>query len=220
MERQTVSIMKACEMVGVSRRTIYNWIAANKVEYVCGRRVAASVSSSTRSGVSRMATEWHRPSANRSVRDRSSVQGMSMTTDSKELSAQLNNQLGVILAHAELLEAKAQDAPQRARSQVVSAALEAMAVHASCANRRLRPSQIPSNKQTICDRLSYSPDCRFACLLRSAICRRFGIKFCNQHVQKKLLVSHLRRMSRSCVLTRWISTRCSWLCKSCKLLAI
>jgi excisionase family DNA binding protein len=34
MERQTVSIMKACEMVGVSRRTIYNWIAANKVEYV------------------------------------------------------------------------------------------------------------------------------------------------------------------------------------------
>lgn len=34
MERQTVSIMKACEMVGVSRRTIYNWIAANKVEYL------------------------------------------------------------------------------------------------------------------------------------------------------------------------------------------
>jgi excisionase family DNA binding protein len=26
--------MKACEMVGVSRRTIYNWIAAGKVEYV------------------------------------------------------------------------------------------------------------------------------------------------------------------------------------------
>ena len=34
MERQTVSIMKACEMVGVSRRTIYNWIAEGKVEYV------------------------------------------------------------------------------------------------------------------------------------------------------------------------------------------
>ncbi|MGE0043671.1 MAG: excisionase family DNA-binding protein [Vicinamibacterales bacterium] len=34
MERQTVSIMKACETVGVSRRTIYNWIAAGKVEYV------------------------------------------------------------------------------------------------------------------------------------------------------------------------------------------
>lgn len=34
MERHTVSIMKACELVGVSRRTIYNWIAAGKVEYV------------------------------------------------------------------------------------------------------------------------------------------------------------------------------------------
>ncbi len=34
MDRQTVSIMKACEVVGVSRRTIYNWIAAGKVEYV------------------------------------------------------------------------------------------------------------------------------------------------------------------------------------------
>ena len=34
MERQTVSIMKACEMVGVSRRTIYNWISAGKVEYI------------------------------------------------------------------------------------------------------------------------------------------------------------------------------------------
>ena len=34
MDRQTVSIMKACEAVGVSRRTIYNWISAGKVEYV------------------------------------------------------------------------------------------------------------------------------------------------------------------------------------------
>ena len=32
--RATVSIMKACELIGVSRRTIYNWIAAGKVEYV------------------------------------------------------------------------------------------------------------------------------------------------------------------------------------------
>lgn len=51
------------------------------------------------------------------------------TVDSKELLHRLNNQLGVILAHAELLETKAQDAAQRARaSQVVSAALQAMAV--------------------------------------------------------------------------------------------
>ena len=34
MDRETLSIMKACEVVGVSRRTIYNWIAAGKVEYV------------------------------------------------------------------------------------------------------------------------------------------------------------------------------------------
>ena len=34
MERETLTIMKACEVVGVSRRTIYNWISAGKVEYV------------------------------------------------------------------------------------------------------------------------------------------------------------------------------------------
>ena len=39
----------------------------------------------------------------------------------------LNNQLGIILAHAELLEAKAQDDAHRARAaQVVASALEAM----------------------------------------------------------------------------------------------
>jgi hypothetical protein len=51
------------------------------------------------------------------------------TEDPKALLHKLNNQLGVILAHAELLETKAQDAAQRARaSQVVNAALQAMAV--------------------------------------------------------------------------------------------
>lgn len=34
IERQTLSIMKACEVVGVSRRTIYNWMAGGKVEYI------------------------------------------------------------------------------------------------------------------------------------------------------------------------------------------
>ncbi len=34
MDRQTLSIMQACEAVGVSRRTIYNWISAGKVEYL------------------------------------------------------------------------------------------------------------------------------------------------------------------------------------------
>ena len=39
--RRSCSIMKACELVGVSRRTIYNWIAANKVEYF--RTVGGSI---------------------------------------------------------------------------------------------------------------------------------------------------------------------------------
>jgi excisionase family DNA binding protein len=34
MDRETLSIMKACEVVGVSRRTIYNWISSGKVEYI------------------------------------------------------------------------------------------------------------------------------------------------------------------------------------------
>lgn len=33
-DRKTVSIPRACELVGVSRRTIYNWISGGKVEYV------------------------------------------------------------------------------------------------------------------------------------------------------------------------------------------
>ena len=33
MERKTVSIMQACEIAGVSRRTIYNWLNAGKLEY-------------------------------------------------------------------------------------------------------------------------------------------------------------------------------------------
>ncbi len=33
-DRKTLSIAQACELVGVSRRTIYNWIAGGKVEYV------------------------------------------------------------------------------------------------------------------------------------------------------------------------------------------
>ena len=33
-DRKTVSIPRACELVGVSRRTIYNWLSAGKLEYV------------------------------------------------------------------------------------------------------------------------------------------------------------------------------------------
>jgi excisionase family DNA binding protein len=34
LDRKTVSIPKACELVGVSRRTIYNWIAGGKIQYI------------------------------------------------------------------------------------------------------------------------------------------------------------------------------------------
>ena len=48
-------------------------------------------------------------------------------TELRVLFHRLNNQLGIVLAHAELLESKVTDAPNRARaSQVVASALEAM----------------------------------------------------------------------------------------------
>ena len=51
-----------------------------------------------------------------------------MTEDLGLLFHRLNNQLGIILANAELLEAKAGDEPGRARaSQVVLSVLDAMA---------------------------------------------------------------------------------------------
>lgn len=49
--------------------------------------------------------------------------------DLRTLFHRLNNQLGIILAHAELLETKAFDERERARaSEIVTAALEAMGV--------------------------------------------------------------------------------------------
>jgi len=50
-----------------------------------------------------------------------------MNADLRLLFHQLNNQLGIVLAHAELLEAKAIDDVNRARAaQVVSSVLDAM----------------------------------------------------------------------------------------------
>ena len=52
---------------------------------------------------------------------------MADSPDFRLLFHRLNNQLGIILSHAELLEAKATDDMTRARAaQVVSSALEAM----------------------------------------------------------------------------------------------
>jgi hypothetical protein len=49
------------------------------------------------------------------------------SADLQQLFHALNNQLGIILSHAELIEAKAQDEHQKARaSQVVTATVEAL----------------------------------------------------------------------------------------------
>jgi excisionase family DNA binding protein len=57
-ERPTVTIMKACELVSVSRRTIYNWLAAGKLDY---RRTAGG---SVRIFVD---TLWREPGGERSA---------------------------------------------------------------------------------------------------------------------------------------------------------
>jgi hypothetical protein len=55
----------------------------------------------------------------------------------------LNNQLGIILAHAELLEAKAPDEMYRARAaQVVSSALEAMATAKEIRRAAMTPAEL------------------------------------------------------------------------------
>lgn len=52
---------------------------------------------------------------------------MSEPTDLRALFHRLNNQLGTILAHAELLESKASGDAERARAtQIVSSAIDAM----------------------------------------------------------------------------------------------
>lgn len=52
---------------------------------------------------------------------------MDESPDLRQLFHRLNNQLGIILAHAELLESKAPDDAHRARAaQIVASALEAM----------------------------------------------------------------------------------------------
>jgi hypothetical protein len=62
-----------------------------------------------------------------SVEELQAMGPMDETPELRLLFHRLNNQLGIILAHAELLEAKAPDDMNRARAaQVVASALEAM----------------------------------------------------------------------------------------------
>src|SRR5215510_4672187 len=106
--------MKACELVGVSRRTIYNWLSAGKIEYV--RTAGGSV----RIFVDSLWRDPHNA-------DRPAMQAAWPMEESPELRLlfhRLNNQLGIILAHAELIEAKSADDVGRARaSQVITGAL-------------------------------------------------------------------------------------------------
>jgi hypothetical protein len=63
----------------------------------------------------------------RSVEELRSRGPMDESPELKLLFHRLNNQLGIILAHAELLEAKSPDEMNRARAaQVVASALDAM----------------------------------------------------------------------------------------------
>ncbi len=62
-----------------------------------------------------------------SVEELLAKSSMDESPELRALFHRLNNQLGIILAHAELLEAKASDDMNRARAaQVVAGALEAM----------------------------------------------------------------------------------------------
>ena len=98
--------MKACELVGVSRRTIYNWIAQRKVEYVrtAGGSVPIFVDT-----LWRQTSQGVRAGQERSLRVPSMLWEPYDPTDLGLLFHRLNNQLGIILANAELLEVKAGD---------------------------------------------------------------------------------------------------------------
>ena len=137
VERKTISIMKACELVGVSRRTIYNWLSSGKIEYVrtAGGSVRIFVDTLWRdpnrtdrpADVARRRAEAGLMTGPRTVEELLSRGPMDESPELRLLFHRLNNQLGIILAHAELLESKTTDETNRARAaQVVASALDAM----------------------------------------------------------------------------------------------
>ncbi len=70
-------------------------------------------------------------------------------TDLRLLFHKLNNQLGIILSHAELLEAKSPDIMNRARaSQVVASVLEAMGTAKGLRGRMVEPPSQPASDVT------------------------------------------------------------------------
>lgn len=75
-----------------------------------------------------------------SIRD-----GTAESPEFRLLFHRLNNQLGIILAHAELLEAKSRDEVNRARAaQVVTSVLEAMATAREIRDRSRGEAVVPA----------------------------------------------------------------------------
>ncbi len=74
-------------------------------------------------------------------------------TDLRLLFHKLNNQLGIILSHAELLEAKSPDIMNRARaSQVVASVLEAMGTA-----KQLRVRMVETPSEAASDAADHKP---------------------------------------------------------------
>ncbi len=72
---------------------------------------------------------------------------MDQTADLRLLFHRLNNQLGIILSHAELLEAKAADEMSRSRAaQVVTSVLEAMGTTKEIRFKMIDPSESANQK--------------------------------------------------------------------------
>src|SRR4026208_982608 len=117
--------MTACELVGVSRRTIYNWIAAGKVEYVrtAGGSIRIFADTLWRDAGERgTGANGHQAGAASGRRRGATRRKAGTPRDAvpqppgpplRSLFHRLNNQLGVVLAHAELLELKTLDAMNR-----------------------------------------------------------------------------------------------------------
>ena len=67
---------------------------------------------------------------------------MDQSPELRVLFHRLNNQLGIILAHAELLESKASDRTDRARAaQIVASALDAMTTSKEIRRQTSTPSE-------------------------------------------------------------------------------
>ena len=158
MDRKTISIMKACDLVGVSRRTIYNWLSSGKVEYVrtAGGSVRIFVDTLwrdpigpisqrlTRCGTRRDGAGPDRPLERSVAKNCSRGVRWIQSPELRLLFHRLNNQLGIILAHAELLEAKSADEMNRSRAaQVVAGALDAMGTVTEIRRRTIDPCRRP-----------------------------------------------------------------------------